>query len=51
MSKSYEPPQIKILGSVADLTQSKPGIFFDFPGSQQGNNQVPAPGTPGTGTS
>lgn len=51
MSKSYETPQIKVLGSVAELTQSKPGIYFDFPGAQQGNTQPPAPGTPGTGTS
>lgn len=44
----YEPPAIAVLGTVADLTHSKPGIFFDFPGSQQGNTDRPPPGTPGT---
>lgn len=51
MSKSYEPPQVKVIGSVEGFTQAKPGMYFDFPGSQQGNNQLPIPGAPGTGTS
>lgn len=48
MSNSYEPPEVKILGSVTDLTLAKPGIYFDAPGSLQGNSQPPPPGTPGT---
>jgi hypothetical protein len=48
---AYESPRITVLGSVTDLTQAKPGIFFDAPGSQQGNNEPPQSGTPGTGTS
>jgi hypothetical protein len=49
--KNYESPEVKILGSVTDLTLAKPGIFFDGPGSQQGNTDPPPPGAPGTGTS
>jgi len=48
MAPQYEPPTVKDLGRVSDLTQSKPGIYFDFPGSAEGNTQKPAPGTPGT---
>ncbi len=47
--KSYEAPSIKVLGGLSDLTQmSKPGIYFDFPGSAEGNTAPPAPGAPGT---
>jgi len=46
--KSYEAPSIKVLGGLSDLTQSKPGIYFDFPGSAEGNTNPPAPGAPGT---
>lgn len=36
--KEYEEPEIRVLGEVTDLTQmSKPGIFFDFPFSSEGN--------------
>ena len=47
--KNYEAPSIKLLGGLSDLTQvSKPGIYFDFPGSAEGAKTPPAPGTPGT---
>lgn len=45
---SYESPEVRVLGSITELTQAKPGTFFDFAGSQQGNSNPPAPGTPGT---
>jgi hypothetical protein len=45
---SYERPTVTVLGAVSDLTQDKPGIFFDGSGAQQGNDGPPAPGTPGT---
>ncbi len=48
---TYESPRLTVLGSVTELTQQKPGIFFDAPGSPQGSGTPPAPGTPGTGTS
>jgi hypothetical protein len=55
MWKPYESPQMRILGSVGAMTPAapgitfaKPGIFFDFPGSAQGNTNKPPPGTPGT---
>jgi hypothetical protein len=48
MTPKYEAPTVKMLGTITDLTQSKPGIFFDFPGSSEGNDGKPAPGTPGT---
>ena len=36
--KAYEEPEIRVLGEVTDLTQmSKPGTFFDFPFSSEGN--------------
>jgi hypothetical protein len=36
--KTYEEPEIRVLGEVTDLTQmSKPGQFFDFPFSSEGN--------------
>jgi hypothetical protein len=46
--ETYEAPQITVLGDVTDMTQAKPGIYFDFPGSAEGNKNVPPPGTPGT---
>lgn len=48
--KAYEKPSVTVLGEVTDLTQAggKPGIFFDFPGSSEGNKMPPPPGTPGT---
>ena len=49
--ETYEAPQITVLGDITDMTQSKPGVFFDFPGSAEGNSVPPTPGTPGTGTS
>ncbi len=50
--KNYEAPAIKVLGGLSDLTQmSKPGIYFDFPGSAEGNSVPPTTGSPGTGTS
>jgi hypothetical protein len=44
----YEPPQVKLLGAVTDVTLAKPGIFFDMPHSAQGNSVPPALGAPGT---
>ena len=36
--KTYEEPEIRVLGEVTDLTQmAKPGTFFDFPFSSEGN--------------
>ena len=32
----YEAPQITVLGDVTDMTLSKPGIYFDMPGSAEG---------------
>jgi len=47
--KAYEKPSVTVLGEVTDLTMSgKPGIYFDFPGSSEGNKMPPPPGTPGT---
>jgi hypothetical protein len=46
--ETYETPTITVLGEVTDMTQAKPGIFFDMPMSAEGNSQKPAPGTPGT---
>jgi hypothetical protein len=48
MPPHYEPPEVKVLGTVTDMTLAKPGIYFDFAGSLQGNDTEPAPGTPGT---
>ena len=49
--ETYEAPKLTILGDVTDMTQAKPGLYFDFPGSAEGNTTPPSPGTPGTGTS
>ncbi len=49
--ESYEAPQITVLGDITDMTQAKPGFYFDFPGSAEGANHAPSPGSPGTGTS
>ncbi len=46
--ENYEAPTITVLGDVTDMTQGKPGIYFDFPGSTEGNSAVPPPGAPGT---
>jgi hypothetical protein len=46
--ETYEAPQITVLGDITDMTQAKPGIYFDFPGAAEGNPSVPAPGAPGT---
>jgi hypothetical protein len=47
--KTYEAPSIKVLGGLSDLTQmSKPGIYFDYAYSAEGNTVPPAPGAPGT---
>jgi hypothetical protein len=36
--KTYEAPEIRVLGEVTDLTEmAKPGVFFDFPFSTEGN--------------
>ena len=48
MGLHYESPTVKVLGPISDLTQSKPGIYFDFPGASEGNTNPPAPGAPGT---
>lgn len=47
----YEAPRIDVVGDFADLTQAKPGIYFDYPGAAEGDSKPPAPGAPGTGTS
>ncbi len=44
----YEVPTVTVLGGVTEMTQAKPGIYFDFPGSSQGNKVPPPPGAPGT---
>jgi hypothetical protein len=49
--ETYEPPMITVLGEVTDLTQAKPGFYFDFPGSAEGNAVPPTVGSLGTGTS
>jgi hypothetical protein len=46
--ETYEAPRITVLGDITDMTQAKPGIFFDFPGSAEGASTAPPPGTPGT---
>lgn len=46
--ETYEAPKITVLGEVTDMTQAKPGIFFDFPGSAEGNKVPPNAGSPGT---
>ncbi len=46
--EDYEAPQITVLGDITDMTQAKPGIYFDFPGAAEGNTTKPAPGAPGT---
>jgi hypothetical protein len=46
--QSYEAPKITVLGDITDMTQAKPGIFFDFPGSAEGSSTPPTPGAPGT---
>ncbi len=46
--ESYEAPTITVLGDITDMTQGKPGIYFDFPGSAEGNTGAPPPGAPGT---
>jgi hypothetical protein len=47
-TEEYVEPKVRALGTVIDLTQGKPGIFFDFPGSSEGNKVTPPPGAPGT---
>ncbi len=49
--ETYEAPHITVLGDITDMTQAKPGFYFDFPGSAEGANHPPSPGSPGTGTS
>jgi hypothetical protein len=49
--ESYEAPQITVLGDITDMTQAKPGFYFDFPGSAEGSDHQASPGSPGTGTS
>jgi hypothetical protein len=46
--ENYEAPAITVLGDITDMTQAKPGIFFDFPGSSEGAKTPPPPGAPGT---
>jgi hypothetical protein len=48
MVRNYKPPEVRVLGSISDLTQSKPGIYFDFPGASEGSKTPPSPGAPGT---
>lgn len=44
----YSKPTVTVLGEVTNLTQGKPGIYFDFPGASEGNTTPPSPGAPGT---
>jgi hypothetical protein len=46
--ESYEAPSITVLGDITDMTQAKPGIYFDMPGSAEGSKIPPTPGAPGT---
>jgi hypothetical protein len=48
-TEQYEAPIVTILGVVSDLTQGtgKPGIYFDFPGSNEGNKAPPVSSGPG----
>jgi hypothetical protein len=40
--KTYEEPEIRVLGEVTDLTQmAKPGTLFDFPFSSEGSAPRP----------
>jgi hypothetical protein len=48
MAPHYEPPTVRVLGPISDLTQQKPGIYFDFPGASEGHKTPPQPGAPGT---
>lgn len=50
-NKGYEAPEITVIGGLADITQVKPGFFFDQVGSSEGNSVIAPPGTPGTGSS
>lgn len=47
---TYEAPQITVLGDITDMTQGKPGHYFDFPGSSEGSTINPPPGSPGVGS-
>jgi hypothetical protein len=49
--ETYEAPEITVLGDITDMTQAKPGIYFDFGNANEGSSSPPSPGTPGTGTS
>jgi len=46
--ESYEAPQITVLGDITDMTQAKPGIYFDFPGAAEGAGTKPPPHAQGT---
>ena len=48
MAPQYEPPTVKDLGRISDLTQSKPGIYLRFPRLIRRKHQPPPPGAPGT---
>jgi hypothetical protein len=43
--KTYETPAVTELGTVADLTQQKPGYYFD--GGQPIGSSVKPPSIPG----
>lgn len=49
--QSYESPTVTVLGEVSDVTQSKPGFYFDYGNAAEGQSTKPAYGSPGTGTS
>ena len=40
--ESYEPPQVTVLGEVAEFTQ-KHGIYFDYGHATQGSPTYPGP--------
>jgi hypothetical protein len=49
--ETYEAPRITVLGDITDMTQAKPGFFFDFGNASEGSKTSPPGGSPGTGTS
>jgi hypothetical protein len=46
----YEAPQITVLGDITDMTQTKPGYYFDFPHSGESTPTYPPPSQPGLGS-
>ena len=36
--ETYERPELTVHGTIAELTRSKPGVFFDFQHAAEGAN-------------